>query len=175
MKVTINVKCLLKYLEKDKTWRGLATGKRFLRTLSSLRKDLEVLIYLDGMDQKEAEYWLTERSFKYDRFTDKIEGDYIAPNSHSIKSGQEDWLAYEVAGKTQKFFRSGDVVELKSGSLPMTIKNVNNDEKKAFVVWFDFDAQTCSYEFPFASLKNTSKDWDKAREDDNKLLQEHED
>ena len=62
----------------------------------------------------------------------------------------------------EKTFSTGDVVCLKSGSLPMTVlkNNQNSEEPEVLVAYFDLDGVVVRDGFPPESLEFTETKWD---------------
>jgi uncharacterized protein YodC (DUF2158 family) len=56
-------------------------------------------------------------------------------------------------------FKIGDVVALKSGGMPMTVVNFNQENNEVLVVYFDLDANVMREGFPPESLEFTENRW----------------
>lgn len=170
MKIVIDILSLLKSAPKSR-WVGLKSGQQLVKKLKKLNKDCEILIYLNGLEAKTATYWLTDNKIQYNELVTSIDGDvFVSTKAHKLEENHENWVAYDILGKRNKYFKSGDVVELKSGSLPMTIKSVNPESGIAYVSWFDFDACPFHSEFPFTALKLTDEDWHSIIDDDKEKM-----
>lgn len=56
-------------------------------------------------------------------------------------------------------FQVGDVVSLKSGSMPMTIVNFNQETREVLVAYFDLDANVMRDGFPSEAIEFTHDVW----------------
>ena len=56
-------------------------------------------------------------------------------------------------------FNIGDIVALKSGGMPMTVVNFNEESKEVLVVYFDLDANVMRDGFPPEALEFTENRW----------------
>jgi uncharacterized protein YodC (DUF2158 family) len=56
-------------------------------------------------------------------------------------------------------FQNGDVVCLKSGSMPMTVVNTNKETGEILVAYFDLDANVMRDGFPPEALEFTHDSW----------------
>jgi len=56
-------------------------------------------------------------------------------------------------------FQNGDVVSLKSGSMPMTVVNTNKETGEILVAYFDLDANVMRDGFPPEALEFTHDSW----------------
>lgn len=56
-------------------------------------------------------------------------------------------------------FKIGDIVALKSGGMPMTVVNFNEESKEVLVVYFDLDANVMRDGFPTEALEFTENRW----------------
>lgn len=56
-------------------------------------------------------------------------------------------------------FQVGDVICLKSGSMPMTVVKINEETKEVLVAYFDLDANVMRDGFPPEAIENTHDVW----------------
>lgn len=155
MRIVIDLNVVLK-ASTDK-FLLVKSGKKLIKTIKALDKKREVSIFIGEVDEKKALFYLKELSVPFDKLEASLTGQflYVSNNSFQIKQGEERWLASKLLGVSNKYFKSGDIVELKSGSLPMTIKRIDYETSVAHVSWFDLGGDPYNSDFTLQSLKHS--------------------
>lgn len=166
MKIIIDINLILKP-SSDK-FLLIKTGKKLIDKIKILDKNREVCIFIGSLDIKKVAFYLKEFEVKFDKLENILADTqflYVSNNSFQIRQGDERWLASKILGVSTKYFKAGDIVELRSGSLPMTIRHINYETNMANVSWFDLNGEPYNSDFTLHSLKHSKKDWHVMMED----------
>jgi len=132
---------------------------KLLRMVKKLNKNIIINVYVPlSTDNVSSKYYLDEHKLPYDNIVNviNINDHFVSTNTKELGDNK---LAYLLAGREDKRIKPGNVVELVSGSYPMTVEAYNKTTKIVTASGIDANSQLETYEINADALKKTNMTW----------------
>lgn len=132
---------------------------KIIKLIKKLNKNVLVKVYIEKPEnEKSAKYYLDDHQIQYDAIVTSINADdyFVSNNTKELDNFK---VAYLLAGKEDRRIKPGDVVELVSGSYPMSVESYNKSNKIVQVSFIGAGSQLETFDINVEALKKTDMTW----------------
>lgn len=139
--------------------KSVKNNCKLLRMVKKLNKNVVINVYVpSASDNASVKYHLDDHKLPYSQIVNTISIDdyFVSTNTKELGDNK---LAYLLAGREDKRIKPGNVVELVSGSYPMTVEAYNKTTKIVTASGIDANSQLETYEINADALKKTDMTW----------------